>query len=126
MQVGAGLPVIASVTRVISSGDPISRIVGSLSGTMLLIYCFDILLVKVFNIFFLIDRSSPMLIGTLGYVMSELEDGKAFSEIVRVAKSLGYTEPGLDYDFIMSVGQYSYTPAQYVNYIPENLKYCIP
>ncbi|XP_078180856.1 glyceraldehyde-3-phosphate dehydrogenase-like family protein isoform X3 [Carex rostrata] len=60
--VGAGLPVIASVTRVISSGDPISRIVGSLSGT-------------------------------LGYVMSELEDGKAFSEIVRAAKSLGYTEP---------------------------------
>lgn len=67
-----------------------------------------------------------MLIGTLGYVMSELEDGKAFSEIVRAAKSLGYTEPGLDYDFIMSVGQYSYTPALYVNYIPENLKYCIP
>ena len=32
-QVGAGLPVIASVTRVIASGDPISRIVGSLSGT---------------------------------------------------------------------------------------------
>ncbi|KAJ3684330.1 hypothetical protein LUZ61_013494 [Rhynchospora tenuis] len=60
--VGAGLPVIASVTRVISSGDPISRIVGSLSGT-------------------------------LGYVMSELEEGKAFSEIVRAAKSLGYTEP---------------------------------
>ncbi|KAF3327272.1 hypothetical protein FCM35_KLT07390 [Carex littledalei] len=60
--VGAGLPVIASVTRLISSGDPISRIVGSLSGT-------------------------------LGYVMSELEDGKAFSEIVRAAKSLGYTEP---------------------------------
>ncbi|XP_040384909.1 bifunctional aspartokinase/homoserine dehydrogenase-like [Oryza brachyantha] len=47
--VGAGLPVIASVSRIISSGDPISRIVGSLSGT-------------------------------LGYVMSELEDGKRFSE----------------------------------------------
>jgi hypothetical protein len=26
--------------------------------------------------------------------MSELEDGKAFSEVVRAAKSLGYTEPG--------------------------------
>ncbi|PNT65523.1 hypothetical protein BRADI_4g43920v3 [Brachypodium distachyon] len=32
--VGAGLPVIASVTRIIASGDPISRIVGSLSGTL--------------------------------------------------------------------------------------------
>ncbi|VAI30120.1 unnamed protein product [Triticum turgidum subsp. durum] len=29
--VGAGLPVIASVTRIIASGDPVSRIVGSLS-----------------------------------------------------------------------------------------------
>ncbi|XP_015698405.1 bifunctional aspartokinase/homoserine dehydrogenase 1 isoform X2 [Oryza brachyantha] len=60
--VGAGLPVIASVSRILSSGDPISRIVGSLSGT-------------------------------LGYVMSELEDGKRFSEVVKAAKSLGYTEP---------------------------------
>ncbi|KAL6640504.1 hypothetical protein ACP70R_021627 [Stipagrostis hirtigluma subsp. patula] len=60
--VGASLPVIASVTRVIASGDPISRIVGSLSGT-------------------------------LGYVMSELEGGKRFSEVVKTAKSLGYTEP---------------------------------
>ncbi|GJN28419.1 hypothetical protein PR202_gb16539 [Eleusine coracana subsp. coracana] len=60
--VGAGLPVIASVTRIIASGDPISRIVSSLSGT-------------------------------LGYVMSELEDGKKFSEVVKTAKSLGYTEP---------------------------------
>lgn len=60
--VGAGLPVIASVTRIIASGDPVSRIVGSLSGT-------------------------------LGYVMSELEDGKRFSEVVKTAKSLGYTEP---------------------------------
>ncbi|KAK3136021.1 hypothetical protein QOZ80_5BG0426830 [Eleusine coracana subsp. coracana] len=60
--VGAGLPVIATVTRIIASGDPISRIVGSLSGT-------------------------------LGYVMSELEDGKKFSEVVKTAKSLGYTEP---------------------------------
>ncbi|MQM21686.1 hypothetical protein Taro_054730 [Colocasia esculenta] len=62
-QVGAGLPVIASVTRVIASGDPIFRIVGSLSGT-------------------------------LGYVMSEVEEGKPFSEVVRSAKRLGYTEPG--------------------------------
>lgn len=60
--VGAGLPVIASVTRVIASGDPINRIVGSLSGT-------------------------------LGYVMSELEEGKSFSKVVLAAKQLGYTEP---------------------------------
>lgn len=60
--VGAGLPVIASVTRVIASGDAITRIVGSLSGT-------------------------------LGYVMSEIEIGKPFSDVVLFAKSLGYTEP---------------------------------
>lgn len=34
-------------------------------------------------------------LGTLGYVMSELEDGKKFSEVVKTAKSLGYTEPGM-------------------------------
>ncbi|XP_077241484.1 glyceraldehyde-3-phosphate dehydrogenase-like family protein isoform X2 [Tasmannia lanceolata] len=60
--VGAGLPVITSLTRIIASGDSIDRVIGSLSGT-------------------------------LGYVMSELEDGKPFSLIVRAAKSLGYTEP---------------------------------
>ncbi|KAL8099715.1 hypothetical protein AgCh_032103 [Apium graveolens] len=60
--VGAGLPVIASLNRVLSSGDPVNRIIGSLSGT-------------------------------LGYVMSEVEDGKLFSEVVRTAKNLGYTEP---------------------------------
>ncbi|KAI4305823.1 hypothetical protein L6164_029165 [Bauhinia variegata] len=60
--VGAGLPVIASLNRIISSGDPVHRIVGSLSGT-------------------------------LGFVMSELEDGKPLSQVVRAAKSLGYTEP---------------------------------
>ncbi|KAK1316043.1 hypothetical protein QJS10_CPA05g00626 [Acorus calamus] len=62
VQVGAGLPVISSINRVLTSGDPISRIVGSLSGT-------------------------------LGYVMSEVEDGKPFSQVVRAAKCLGYTEP---------------------------------
>nr|AAU90301.2 homoserine dehydrogenase family protein, putative [Solanum demissum] len=34
------------------------------------------------------------LTGTLGYVMSEVEDGKLFSQVVNAAKSLGYTEPG--------------------------------
>ncbi|XP_010535764.1 PREDICTED: homoserine dehydrogenase [Tarenaya hassleriana] len=60
--VGAGLPVIASLNRMISSGDPIHKIVGSVSGT-------------------------------LGYVMSEVEDGKPLSQVVKAAKSLGYTEP---------------------------------
>nr|XP_011461788.1 PREDICTED: bifunctional aspartokinase/homoserine dehydrogenase 2, chloroplastic isoform X3 [Fragaria vesca subsp. vesca] len=60
--VGAGLPVISSLHRVLSSGDPVRRIIGSLSGT-------------------------------LGYVMSEVEDGKPIGEVVRSAKNLGYTEP---------------------------------
>ncbi|KAG5568294.1 hypothetical protein H5410_064694 [Solanum commersonii] len=60
--VGAGLPVIASLNRIISSGDPVNRDIGSLSGT-------------------------------LGYVMSEVEDGTPFSQVVNAAKSHGYTEP---------------------------------
>ncbi|KAH9603856.1 hypothetical protein KSS87_005976 [Heliosperma pusillum] len=60
--VGAGLPVIVSINRLLSSEDTIHRIVGSLSGT-------------------------------LGYVMSELEEGKPLSQVVKTAKSLGYTEP---------------------------------
>ncbi|XP_031493863.1 uncharacterized protein LOC116259965 isoform X2 [Nymphaea colorata] len=66
--VGAGLPVITSLNRILSSGDPINRIVGSLSGT-------------------------------LGYLMSELEDGKPFSQVVRAAKNLGFTEPDPRDDF---------------------------
>lgn len=60
--VGAGLPVISSINRMLSSGDAIQRIIGSLSGT-------------------------------LGYVMSEVEGGKPFSDVVNAAKGLGYTEP---------------------------------
>lgn len=60
--VGAGLPVIASLNRILSCGDPIRCIVACLSGT-------------------------------LGYVMSEVEGGKPFSQVVKDAKSLGYTEP---------------------------------
>jgi len=33
--------------------------------------------------------------GTLGYICSELEKGKLFSEIVNKAKDLGYTEPNV-------------------------------
>lgn len=42
------------------------------------------------------------MIGTLGYVMSELEDGKPLSQVVQAAKTLGYTEPGLS-SFILVV-----------------------
>ncbi len=60
--VGAGLPVIAAVQRVVSSSDPVSLVSGSFSGT-------------------------------LGYVMSGLQEGRPFSEVVSTAKDLGYTEP---------------------------------
>eukprot|EP00250_Pteridium_aquilinum_P001990 c12202_g1_i1 orf=281-1441(-) len=60
--VGAGLPVIATLTRFLMAGDPVHRIVGALSGT-------------------------------LGYVMSSLQEGQPFSVVVQRAKSLGYTEP---------------------------------
>eukprot|EP00854_Cymbomonas_tetramitiformis_P019898 gene19898-23804_t len=56
------MPLIATVTRLVRSGDKISKMAGALSGT-------------------------------LGYVMSGLEDGKAFSQVVREAKAAGYTEP---------------------------------
>lgn len=35
------------------------------------------------------------MIGTLGYVMSEVEVGKPLSHVVKCAKSLGFTEPGV-------------------------------
>ncbi|KAL5541415.1 hypothetical protein UlMin_043459 [Ulmus minor] len=62
------LPVIASLNHILSSGDPVHRIIGSLSGT-------------------------------LGYEMSEVEDGKLFSQVVKSAESLGYTEPDPRDDF---------------------------
>ncbi|KAL1530505.1 hypothetical protein AB1Y20_001406 [Prymnesium parvum] len=60
--VGAGLPVIAALQRVVAADDSVSRISGSFSGT-------------------------------LGYVMSGLQEGQPFSEVVAKAKELGYTEP---------------------------------
>ncbi|GIV76176.1 MAG: homoserine dehydrogenase [Litorilinea sp.] len=60
--VGAGLPVIATLNRLVASGDEVSRIAGTFSGT-------------------------------LGYVMTGLQEGRRFSEIVREAHRLGYTEP---------------------------------
>lgn len=60
--VGAALPVIATLNRLVSSGDEVKRITGTFSGT-------------------------------LGYVMTGLQEGKPFSTIVREAHRLGYTEP---------------------------------
>jgi homoserine dehydrogenase len=60
--VGAALPVIATLNRLVSSGDEVQRIAGTFSGT-------------------------------LGYVMSGLQAGEAFSAVVREAHRLGYTEP---------------------------------
>ncbi len=60
--VGAGLPVIATLNRLVSSGDRIERAAGSFSGT-------------------------------LGYLMTGLEEGRSFSETVAEAYRLGYTEP---------------------------------
>jgi homoserine dehydrogenase len=60
--VGAALPVIATLNRLVSSGDEVQRITGTFSGT-------------------------------LGYVMTGLQEGKRFSAIVVEAHRLGYTEP---------------------------------
>ncbi|MEZ4869091.1 MAG: hypothetical protein R3C14_47660 [Caldilineaceae bacterium] len=60
--VGAGLPVIVTLNRLVASGDTIHKIAGTFSGT-------------------------------LGYVMTGLQAGRPFSEIVREAHQLGYTEP---------------------------------
>ena len=60
--VGAGLPVIATLNRLVASGDTVTRITGTFSGT-------------------------------LGYVMTGLEEGRPFSEIVGEAFQRGYTEP---------------------------------
>ena len=60
--VGAGLPIIATLNRLVASGDTVERIAGAFSGT-------------------------------LGYVMTGLQEGRLLSEIVREAHRLGYTEP---------------------------------
>ena len=40
-----------------------------------------------------VSRIAGSFSGTLGYVMSALQQGEKYSEVVRRAKSLGYTEP---------------------------------
>lgn len=60
--VGAGLPVIVTQNRLVASGDEITCIAGTFSGT-------------------------------LGFVMTGLQAGRPFSEVVREAHARGYTEP---------------------------------
>ncbi|MEM9919248.1 MAG: bifunctional aspartate kinase/homoserine dehydrogenase I [Bacteroidota bacterium] len=60
--VGAGLPVISTLTDLINSGDRILKIEGVLSGS-------------------------------LSFIFNSFKAGIRFSEIVRQAKELGYTEP---------------------------------
>jgi aspartokinase/homoserine dehydrogenase 1 len=60
--VGAGLPIIDTVEKLISSGDRVLSIVGCPSGTM-------------------------------GYLFGELGRDRPFSEALRGAMTLGYTEP---------------------------------
>ena len=62
--VGAGLPVICTTKRLLDGGDVITQVQGQLSGT-------------------------------LGYLLSRLDDPKAgtFSDAVKEAEKLGYTEP---------------------------------
>jgi len=49
---------------------------------------------------------SHIVVGTLGYVMSELEDGKPLSQVVKAAKSLGFTEPGSSHSWPMNFMAY--------------------
>ena len=60
--VGAGLPIIATLDGLVSSGDRVRRIEGVLSGS-------------------------------LSFIFGTFQAGGRFSEIVREAQALGYTEP---------------------------------
>ena len=60
--VGAGLPVVDTLQRLLDSGDEVLHVEGCLSGT-------------------------------LGHVLSAIEEGRTFSEAVREAMERGWTEP---------------------------------
>ncbi|EWC45255.1 hypothetical protein DRE_05982 [Drechslerella stenobrocha 248] len=66
--VGAGLPVISTVKDLVDTGDEITKVEGVFSGTMSFL----------FNEFAPVGSSDPP---------------RAFSEVVKVAKDAGYTEP---------------------------------
>lgn len=60
--VGSGLPIITTLNRIVSSGDEVTRIAGTFSGT-------------------------------LGLLMTKLQEGASFSRVVRQAVEAGFTEP---------------------------------
>uniref|UniRef100_A0A7S3PA70 Homoserine dehydrogenase n=1 Tax=Aplanochytrium stocchinoi TaxID=215587 RepID=A0A7S3PA70_9STRA len=60
--VGAGLPTMITLRRILDSGDEIKKVEGQLSGT-------------------------------LGYILSALQKGDKFSDVVVDAKAKGFTEP---------------------------------
>ena len=60
--VGAGLPILSTLSDLINSGDRIQKIEGVLSGS-------------------------------LSFIFNSFQKGKKFSEIVKLAKEKGYTEP---------------------------------
>lgn len=65
--VGAGLPILSALRRLVSAGERVTCIEGALSGS-------------------------------IGYVLSAVEDGKPFSQAVREARARGYTEPDVRAD----------------------------
>ena len=60
--VGAGLPILDTYRKLVEAGDRVSKIEGSLSGT-------------------------------LGFLLSEVDAGRSFSQSLRAAIEKGYTEP---------------------------------
>ncbi|KAK6533157.1 hypothetical protein TWF281_007309 [Arthrobotrys megalospora] len=66
--VGAGLPVLSTIRDLVDTGDEVTKVEGVFSGTMS----------------FLFNEFAP--VGTSGAP-------KAFSDVVKVAKDAGYTEP---------------------------------
>ncbi|KAK6505362.1 hypothetical protein TWF481_007268 [Arthrobotrys musiformis] len=66
--VGAGLPVLSTIRDLVDTGDEITKVEGVFSGTMS----------------FLFNEFAPV-VGS--------ESPKAFSDVVKVAKDAGYTEP---------------------------------
>ncbi|KAF3939901.1 Aspartokinase [Dactylella cylindrospora] len=66
--VGAGLPVISTIKDLVDTGDEVTKVEGVFSGTMS----------------FLFNEFAPV---------GGSDEPKAFSEVVKVAKDAGYTEP---------------------------------
>jgi homoserine dehydrogenase len=67
--VGAGLPVLSTLRELIETGDKVTKVEGVFSGTM------------------------SYLFNTWNAAPSTKAEGAKFSEVVKLAKELGYTEP---------------------------------